>query len=62
MQAHLLPLPADLVLVALELDIGVHTSAADELEVRAPPIRLRGFQAVIDRKIMPRAPAGMKIA
>lgn len=56
--AYLLPFPADLILIAFKLHVGVHAATADQLEMGPPPIRLCVFQPIVHRKVLPGIPAG----
>lgn len=59
LQGHstdLAPLPANLALVLLHSDIGVHALAADQLKVTVPPIGLLVLQGVHYCKVVLGAP------
>ena len=55
--AYLLPLPANLALVLLDPDIGVHALAADQLKVAEPAISLLNFQIIHHCKVIFWTPA-----
>lgn len=56
-KAHLLPFPADLVLILLDTDVRVNALAADQLKVRKSAVRLQILDFVKDGKILSRIPA-----
>ena len=49
---HLAPLPADLVLVALQAHVGVHTLAADQLVVGKAPVSLLDLGGLPGGKVL----------
>ena len=52
----LAPLPADLALILLHPDVGVHTLAADQLEVAVPPVGLLLLQCIHHSEVILWAP------
>ena len=53
----LAPLPADLALILLHPDVGVHTLAADQLKVAVAPVDLLLLQRIHHSKVIFWAPA-----